>query len=43
MISLHDIRYVRIGTGDIDHSVKFATRMLGLEVADRDSGAAYLR
>jgi 2,3-dihydroxy-p-cumate/2,3-dihydroxybenzoate 3,4-dioxygenase len=43
MISLRDIRYVRIGTGDIDHSVKFATRMLGLEVADRDSGAAYLR
>jgi 2,3-dihydroxy-p-cumate/2,3-dihydroxybenzoate 3,4-dioxygenase len=43
MISLHDIRYVRIGTGDIDHSVKFATRMLGLELADRDSGAAYLR
>jgi 2,3-dihydroxy-p-cumate/2,3-dihydroxybenzoate 3,4-dioxygenase len=43
MISLHDIRYVRIGTGDIDQAVKFATRMLGLEVADRDSGAAYLR
>jgi 2,3-dihydroxy-p-cumate/2,3-dihydroxybenzoate 3,4-dioxygenase len=43
MISLYDIRYVRIGTGDMDQAVKFATRMLGLEVADRDSGAAYLR
>jgi 2,3-dihydroxy-p-cumate/2,3-dihydroxybenzoate 3,4-dioxygenase len=43
MISLRDIRYVRIGTGDMDQAVKFATRMLGLEVADRDSGAAYLR
>lgn len=43
MISLHDIRYVRIGTADMDHAVKFATRMLGLELADRDSGAAYLR
>jgi 2,3-dihydroxy-p-cumate/2,3-dihydroxybenzoate 3,4-dioxygenase len=43
MISLHDIRYVRIGTGDMEHAVKFATRMLGLEVADRDPGAAYLR
>jgi len=43
MISLHDIRYVRIGTGDMDQAVKFATRLLGLEVADRDSGAAYLR
>jgi len=43
MISLHDIRYVRIGTGDLDQAVKFATRLLGLEVADRDSGAAYLR
>jgi 2,3-dihydroxy-p-cumate/2,3-dihydroxybenzoate 3,4-dioxygenase len=43
MIALHDIRYVRIGTGDMDHAVNFATRMLGLELADRDSGAAYLR
>ena len=43
MISLHDIRYVRIGTADMDHAVRFATRMLGLELAERDSGAAYLR
>jgi 2,3-dihydroxy-p-cumate/2,3-dihydroxybenzoate 3,4-dioxygenase len=43
MIALHDIRYVRIGTADMDHAVKFATRMLGLELAERDSGAAYLR
>ena len=43
MINLHDIRYVRIGTQDIDHAVEFATRVLGLELATRETHAAYLR
>lgn len=43
MIALHDIRYVRIGTVDLDHAVRFATRILGLELGARESGAAYLR
>jgi 2,3-dihydroxy-p-cumate/2,3-dihydroxybenzoate 3,4-dioxygenase len=43
MIQLLDIRYVRLGTADMDHAVTFATRILGLELGDRDSGAAYLR
>ena len=34
MIHLHDIRYVRIGTRDIDHAVSFATRILGLELGE---------
>lgn len=43
MVKLHDIRYVRVGTADMDHAVTFATRILGLELGDRDSGVAYLR
>ncbi|WP_156680776.1 VOC family protein [Sphingomonas profundi] len=40
---LHDIRYVRIGSEDLDESVRFATEMLGLELVGRDASAAYLR
>lgn len=40
---LHDIRYVRIGSDDMDESVRFATQILGLELVHRDAGAAYLR
>jgi 2,3-dihydroxy-p-cumate/2,3-dihydroxybenzoate 3,4-dioxygenase len=41
--ALHDIRYVRIGSDDLDESVRFATEILGLELMHRDAGAAYLR
>lgn len=40
---LHDISYVRIGASDLDESVEFATRILGLELVDRDATCAYLR
>jgi 2,3-dihydroxy-p-cumate/2,3-dihydroxybenzoate 3,4-dioxygenase len=40
---LHDIRYVRIGSEDLDESVRFATDILGLELVARDRDAAYLR
>lgn len=40
---LHDIRYVRIGSEDLDTSVAFATDILGLELMERDSSSAYLR
>ncbi|MFV3077635.1 VOC family protein [Niveispirillum fermenti] len=40
---LHDISYVRIGVSDLDESVEFATRILGLELVDRDATCAYLR
>lgn len=43
MVDLHDIRYVRIGSEDLDHSVEFATRILGLELVERDARTAYLR
>ncbi len=43
MIDLHDIRYVRIGSQDLDESVAFATDILGLELVGREGHAAYMR
>lgn len=43
MADLHDIRYVRIGSEDLDESVRFATQVLGLELVGRDASSAYLR
>ncbi|HEY9278855.1 MAG TPA: VOC family protein [Eoetvoesiella sp.] len=43
MIHLHDIRYVRLGTKDLESSVRYATEVLGLEVARKDGRSVYLR
>jgi 2,3-dihydroxy-p-cumate/2,3-dihydroxybenzoate 3,4-dioxygenase len=43
MITLKDIRYVRLGTANLDDAVRYATRILGLELVRRDRNAAYLR
>lgn len=43
MIALRDIRYVRVGTGDINAAVTFATRILGLQLDMQDRHAAYFR
>jgi 2,3-dihydroxy-p-cumate/2,3-dihydroxybenzoate 3,4-dioxygenase len=43
MISLRDIRYVRLGTANLDDAVRYATQILGLELVRRDRGNAYLR
>ena len=43
MINLIDLRYCRLGTADVDASVRFATETIGLELVDRDNGTAYLR
>jgi 2,3-dihydroxy-p-cumate/2,3-dihydroxybenzoate 3,4-dioxygenase len=43
VIRLKDIRYVRVGTRDIDAAVSFATRIIGLQVDVRDRNAAYMR
>ena len=43
MITLRDIRYVRVGTHDMDAAVNFATRIVGLEVGTREAHATYLR
>lgn len=43
MIHLHDIRYVRLGTGDLEGAVRYATQVLGLEVARRSAGSVYFK
>jgi 2,3-dihydroxy-p-cumate/2,3-dihydroxybenzoate 3,4-dioxygenase len=43
MINLHDIRYVRAGTADLESSIKFATDIIGLELVAREGKAAYFR
>ncbi len=43
MADLHDVRYARIGSEDLDTSVRFATEILGLELMERDASSAYLR
>jgi 2,3-dihydroxy-p-cumate/2,3-dihydroxybenzoate 3,4-dioxygenase len=43
MINLQDIRYIRLGTGDLDGAAKYATRILGLEPAGRDANSLYFR
>jgi 2,3-dihydroxy-p-cumate/2,3-dihydroxybenzoate 3,4-dioxygenase len=43
MTGPHDIRYVRIGASDLDASIDFAVRILGLELVGREANAAYLR
>ncbi len=43
MIDLRRIRYVRVGTPDLDEAHTFATRILGLQPAGRERGMAYYR
>jgi 2,3-dihydroxy-p-cumate/2,3-dihydroxybenzoate 3,4-dioxygenase len=43
MIFLRDIRYVRLGTSDLDAAARFARDILGLEPAGCDTGARYFR
>jgi 2,3-dihydroxy-p-cumate/2,3-dihydroxybenzoate 3,4-dioxygenase len=43
MVRLHDIRYLRVGTGDLDHAIDFATRIVGLQMVAREPNAAYFR
>src|SRR3974390_2722889 len=43
MVNLHDIRYLRIGTPDLDSAVEIATRIVGLQLVGREGKAAYFR
>jgi catechol 2,3-dioxygenase-like lactoylglutathione lyase family enzyme len=43
MINLHDIRYARLGTQDMDPAIKFATNVVGLQLVAREGNAAYFR
>ena len=43
MIDLRRIRYLRVGTSDLDEATAFATTVLGLEGAGRERGMVYFR
>ncbi|MDE2005917.1 MAG: VOC family protein [Rhodospirillales bacterium] len=43
MIQLHDIRYTRLGTPDLDAAIAFATGIVGLQLVAREGKAAYFR
>jgi 2,3-dihydroxy-p-cumate/2,3-dihydroxybenzoate 3,4-dioxygenase len=43
VIALNNIRYVRLGTRDAGVAVKFATEIIGLQLAGEDFGSIYLR
>jgi 2,3-dihydroxy-p-cumate/2,3-dihydroxybenzoate 3,4-dioxygenase len=43
MINLQDIRYLRIGTPDLDGAIRFATEIVGLQLVAREGKSAYFR
>jgi len=43
LIDLLDIRYVRLGTRDLDAADRFARHVVGLELAREEAGARYYR
>ncbi|VFR32417.1 2,3-dihydroxy-p-cumate-3,4-dioxygenase (CmtC) [plant metagenome] len=43
MINLHDIRYARLGTRDLEGANRYATQILGLEPVRNEAGAIYFR
>jgi 2,3-dihydroxy-p-cumate/2,3-dihydroxybenzoate 3,4-dioxygenase len=43
MISMQQVQYVRLGTADLDAAVEFATRIVGLQLVDRERRAAWFR
>lgn len=43
MINLHDIRYVRLGTANLEDARRYATEILGLQIAREANGAIYFR
>src|ERR1700748_704375 len=43
MINLQDIRYVRLGTRDLEGAIDFATKVIGLQLVGREGKSAYFR
>src|SRR4029450_11326948 len=43
MINLQRVSYVRLGTRDIEGAIRFATDVLGLEIAEISKGAIYFK
>jgi 2,3-dihydroxy-p-cumate/2,3-dihydroxybenzoate 3,4-dioxygenase len=43
MITIEQLRYVRLGTPDLKAAIDFSQRLLGLELVDRSDHSAYFR
>src|SRR5688572_21770991 len=43
MIDLSDIRYLRIGTPNLDAAIDYCNRIVGLQLVAREGKAAYFR
>jgi len=43
MIKLHAIRYVRLGTRNLEAAAEYATRILGLQIARREAKSIYFK
>jgi 2,3-dihydroxy-p-cumate/2,3-dihydroxybenzoate 3,4-dioxygenase len=43
MINLKDIRYLRVGTPDVEAATRFCTDIVGLQLVARDAKSAYFR
>lgn len=43
MIKLHDIRYLRLGTADLESSIRYLIEIVGLQLAAREGKTAYFR
>lgn len=43
MVNLFDIRYLRIGTPDVEAAIEYATGIVGLQLVGREGKAAYFR
>ena len=43
MINLRDIRYCRVGVSNLDEATRFATDLLGLDIAYREAGCVYFK
>jgi 2,3-dihydroxy-p-cumate/2,3-dihydroxybenzoate 3,4-dioxygenase len=43
MVNLHDIRYLRIGTANLDNAIEYCTRIVGLQLVAREGKSAYFR
>ena len=43
MINVTGFRYCRLGTANLEETVKFATDIIGLEEVGRENGSVYMR
>lgn len=43
MADLHDVRYVRLGTSNLEAATNFATKIIGLEQVRQENGCVYFR